>query len=139
MTSADRHADLERAALTALELAHAPYSGFRVGAAILDEAGHIHIGANIENAAYTGSHAEYSAVSCMIVGGGRRIMAIAIAGANPKVTSPCGGCRQHLSEFAAMDAPVILVSPSGQRVRTTLGELLPMKFGASHFEKTPGV
>lgn len=138
MTGIDDHQDLERAALAVLELAHAPYSGFRVGAAILDEKGRIHVGTNVENAAYTGAHAEYSAVSAMIASGGRRIMAIAIAGSSPKTTSPCGGCRQHLSEFAAMDAPVILVSQGDRRVRTTLAELLPMKFGASHFEKPSG-
>lgn len=139
MISSVWYPDLERAAVAALELAHAPYSGFRVGAAILDENGHIHIGTNVENSAYTGAHAEYSAVSAMIAQGGRRIVAIAIAGSSSRTTSPCGGCRQHLSEFASMDVPVILVSPGGARVVTTLDELLPMKFGASHFEKPAGV
>lgn len=132
--------DLEKlllAARKARETAYAPYSGFRVGAALLDENGNIHVGANVENAAYTGSHAEYGAVAAMIAGGGTRIAAIVIAadGKGTRVASPCGGCRQHLQEFSSSDTVVVMTNADGHTEHTTIEVLLPGAFGAANFEK----
>jgi cytidine deaminase len=108
---------------------YAPYSGFAVGAAIL-AAGETFVGANVENASYPLSVcAERNAVGAMIAGGGRRIEAVAIiAGGDGGPASPCGGCRQVLAEFARDDVPVISEHVSGERVRWTVGELLPAAF-----------
>ena len=88
------------------ERAHAPYSRFRVGAAVIDETGALHTGCNVENAAYPeGICAEAAAIAAMVAGGGRRIRAIAVIGSGPAMTTPCGGCRQRIREFADADTP----------------------------------
>ena len=121
------------AAITAMPSAYAPYSGFYVGAAICDEAGHIHQGVNIENAAYPqGNCAEASAIAAMIIAGGRRISAIAVAGRGALLCTPCGGCRQRIREFADAATPIIICDEEGERARFTLGELLPHSFGPDH-------
>ena len=126
---------LMRAALAAREQAYAPYSGFRVGAALLDEAGRVHAACNVENAAYPQSQcAEASAIGVMVAAGARRIVAVAVAGQGDAPVTPCGGCRQRLREFAADATPVLVADPSGLRRRTTLGELLPHAFGPAHLE-----
>lgn len=110
--------------------AYAPYSGFAVGAAVQDENGHIHAGANVENAAYPeGVCAEASAISAMIAAGARRIAAIAVAGPGPALCTPCGGCRQKIREFAAPDTPILVCGPGGVARAFTLAELLPEAFG----------
>ena len=115
------------------ENAHAPYSRFRVGAAVLDEAGRIHVGANVENAAYPeGICAETAAIAAMVAAGGRRIAAIAIVGDGPARCTPCGGCRQRIREFAAPDTPVHIAGPEGIRKSFTLDELLPFSFGPNN-------
>jgi cytidine deaminase len=119
------------AAGAARERAHAPYSGFRVGAAILDEQGEVHAGANVENVAYPQSQcAEASALGVMVAAGGRRAHAVLILAESAAPCPPCGGCRQRLAEFGAPDMPVLLAGPEGVRLRVTLGELLPMAFAA---------
>jgi cytidine deaminase len=111
--------------------AHAPYSGFAVGAAVLDEHGRIHAGANVENAAYPqGWCAEASALAVLVASGARQVRAAAVAAGSPVV--PCGGCRQTLAEFAAGDAAVWCADADGVTLRTTLGALLPAAFGAEH-------
>lgn len=118
------------AAIAALPQAYAPYSAFQVGAAIRDESGAIHAGVNVENAAYPqGSCAEAGAIAAMIIAGGRKITAVAVAGRGDALCTPCGGCRQRLREFAAPDTPIIICDETGARERTTLGALLPMSFG----------
>lgn len=110
--------------------AYAPYSNHPVGAAIRDSEGRIHAGCNVENAAYPqGVCAEASAISAMIVAGGRRIEAIAVSGPWPHLCTPCGGCRQKIREFAGPDTPVLVCDDSGLRASFTLGELLPESFG----------
>ncbi|MEM0921748.1 MAG: cytidine deaminase [Pseudomonadota bacterium] len=110
--------------------AYAPYSRFAVGAALRDELGRVHLGVNVENAAYPQSQcAEASAIGAMITAGGRQITAIAIAGPGPETCTPCGGCRQRLREFAAPDLPIVIADPSGEVARFTLAELLPASFG----------
>jgi cytidine deaminase len=117
------------AARDARERFYAPYSGFAVGAAIL-AVGKTFVGVNVENASYPLSVcAERNAVGAMIAGGERRIEAVAIvAGGDDGPASPCGGCRQVLAEFAGDDVPVISEHISGERVRWTVGELLPAAF-----------
>jgi cytidine deaminase len=121
------------AARAARDSAYAPYSQFAVGAAVLDEQGRIHGGCNVENAAYPqGWCAEASALSAMVMAGGRRVLAVAVCAVAEHPVTPCGGCRQKLREFAADDCPVWLADLSGHRVTYTLGALLPASFGPHH-------
>ena len=123
-------ADLVAAAITAMSHAYAPYSTFCVGAAIRDENGQIHSGANVENAAYPqGACAEVGAISAMIMAGGRKIDAITVAGNGDVLCTPCGGCRQRIREFAEAATPIIIADETGERARFTLAEMLPHSFG----------
>jgi cytidine deaminase len=113
--------------------AYAPYSRFLVGAAILDEHGHIHAGCNIENAAYPqGVCAEASALSAMVLTGGRQAVAVLVVGVADTPVTPCGGCRQKLREFAAPNAVVLVASPEAVVLQLTLEQLLPHSFGPEH-------
>jgi cytidine deaminase len=113
-----------------LPRAYAPYSGFHVGAALLNEDGEVRPGVNIENASYPLSVcAERNAVAAMVVAGRRRILAVAVATDGETATPPCGGCRQVLWEFGDADTPVIAEGAAGVRSRWRLGELLPDAFG----------
>ena len=121
------------AARAAREQAHAPYSHFAVGAAVVDENGRIHAGCNVENAAYPqGWCAETSALAAMVSAGGRRVLAVAVCGVAADPVTPCGGCRQRLREFAADDCPVWVVDEDSVRASFTLGQLLPHSFGPHH-------
>ena len=109
--------------------AYAPYSQFPVGAALRTRSGAIHVGANVENAAYPqGQCAEASAIGAMIAAGESDITAVAVVADKLDVCPPCGGCRQRLKEFAAPDTPVYLGRPGGPMQTTTMGELLPLAF-----------
>jgi len=129
--------DLYAAALAARQRAYAPYSQYLVGAALRDEAGRIHAGANVENAAYPQSQcAEASAIGVMIAAGGRKISeALVIADGSLGLPSPCGACRQRLREFAAPEAPVHLAGLAGVIRTVTLGDLLPFSFGPEYLGK----
>jgi cytidine deaminase len=121
------------AARAVRERAHAPYSRFKVGAALLDEQGRIHAGCNVENAAYPqGLCAEAGAIAALVAAGGTRIEAVVVVGEGAQPCTPCGGCRQKLREFAREDAPVIVADLQSVRARYTLGELLPASFGPDH-------
>lgn len=121
------------AARAARSLAHAPYSQFPVGAALLDEHGRIHRGANIENAAYPqGLCAEAVALSHLVMAGAKRVAAAAVVGVAKVPVTPCGGCRQKLREFAADDCRIVVADLDAVRLETTLGELLPHSFGPDH-------
>ncbi len=110
------------------ERAYAPYSRFRVGAALRDERGGLHAGANVENASYPeGQCAETSAIGALVASGGSRIEEAAVLADAERVT-PCGGCRQRLAELAGPEARVHLCGPEGIRSTTTVGELLPLGF-----------
>ncbi|CAM3247456.1 MULTISPECIES: cytidine deaminase [Methylobacterium] len=110
--------------------AHAPYSRFRVGAALRDERGAIHAGCNVENAAYpVGTCAEAGAIAAMIAGGGRRIAAILVCGDGAGLVTPCGACRQRIREFAGPDTPIHAAGPERVAKTFTLEELLPESFG----------
>jgi len=121
------------AARAVRDRAHAPYSRFAVGAAVLDEQGRIHAGANVENAAYPqGWCAETSALAVLLAAGGRRVLAVAVCAVASEPVTPCGGCRQKLREFAADDCPLWIADLGGLRATHTLGELLPCSFGPHH-------
>jgi len=110
--------------------AHAPYSHFRVGAAVLDESGRIHAGCNVENAAYPlGMCAEALAIATMVREGGRSVAGLVVVGEGERLVTPCGGCRQRLREFAADATPVFVADLERVRAQFTLGELLPESFG----------
>ncbi|MGE3876782.1 MAG: cytidine deaminase [Parvibaculaceae bacterium] len=125
------HSSLIAAAVAARLKAYAPYSRFRVGAAVRDEHGAVHAGCNVENAAYPeGTCAEAGAIAAMILGGGRRIAEAAVVGAGDAPVTPCGGCRQKLREFGAPDLVIHVCDEKGNiRRRFTLAELLPESFG----------
>ena len=123
------------AARAVREHAHAPYSRFAVGAAVLDEQGRIHAGCNVENAAYPqGWCAETSAIAALVAAGGKQVLALAVCGVADAPVTPCGGCRQKLREFAAGDCPVWAVDLTAVRGRYTLEELLPHGFGPDHLK-----
>ena len=127
---------LLQAARDAQQRAYAPYSKFRVGAAVLDEQGRVHAGCNVENAAYPqGTCAEAGAIAAMVLAGGKRISALAVVGDGHEPVTPCGGCRQKLREFAAPETLVIAADASTIRARFTLEELLPQSFGPEHLAR----
>ncbi len=120
--------DLIAAALEVRGRAYAPYSKYAVGAALLAESGNVYTGANVENAVYTVTIcAERSAVFGAVSQGDRKFNVIVVATANGG--TPCGACRQVLSEFG-LDTLVIMVNDTGEIVReSTVGDLLPYSFG----------
>lgn len=126
--------DLAEEAKAARLKSHAPYSKFYVGAAVRDEYGRVHGGCNIENAAYPqGWCAEPSAISAMIMAGGRRITEVAVMGNGAALCTPCGGCRQKIREFAGPDVKIHCLTEAGDLIQTfTLDELLPYSFGPEH-------
>ena len=118
---------LLKAATAVRDNAYAPYSHFKVGAAVLAEDGHTYVGCNVENSSFGATVcAERSAVSAMVAAGARRILAVAVYTPAATPTYPCGICRQVLAEFGP-DA-VVLAAVPGQRVQVTLSELLPHAF-----------
>jgi cytidine deaminase len=125
---------LREAALAARAMAHAPYSRFAVGAALVDEQGRVHAGCNVENAAYPqGWCAEASALAAMVMAGGRQVREVAVCASGLVAVTPCGGCRQKLREFADARCVIWSLDASGQPLgRFTLGELLPHSFGPDH-------
>ena len=109
--------------------AYAPYSQFRVGAALLGEDGSISVGCNVENASYpAGLCAERAAVAHMVVQGVKRFSAIVIATEAEVPTPPCGICRQVLMEFAP-DLAVLSVTRSGAEAQWSMSDLLPKADG----------
>jgi cytidine deaminase len=117
------------------DMAHAPYSRFAVGAAILTDAGTTYVGANVENASYPeGWCGETSAIAAMVSanppGPGRSIKEIAVVAdrIDGRLTTPCGGCRQRIAEFAAIGTPVHVIDPSGQGQTFRIEQLLPSAF-----------
>jgi homotetrameric cytidine deaminase len=124
---------LVAAARAAMEHAHAPYSRFRVGAALRADDGSIHAGANVENAAYPqGQCAEASAIGAMVAAGRRRAVEAAVIADSAELCVPCGGCRQRLRELMPLAGVIHLCSAAGERRPVTLEELLPLSFGPEH-------
>ncbi len=129
-------AQLIRAAFAAREYAYAPYSGFKVGAALLAENGTVYTGCNIESASFSPTNcAERTALFKAVSEGVRKFAAVAVVGAKAQgaddalVTSPCGVCRQMLYEFGGDDLIVIMAKSETDYREMTLGELLPLGFG----------
>jgi cytidine deaminase len=129
----EQEADLAQRAAQARQWAYAPYSRYTVGAALLTASGKVYDGVNVENAAYPDSIcAERTAAFKAVSEGEREFVAVAVASVNGG--SPCGSCRQVLSEFG-LAARVLLVNDAGEIVqRTTVRELLPLAFGPEHLK-----
>ena len=132
--SADESLDaLFAAAKSARERAYAPYSRFKVGAALRTPSGAIFAGCNVENAAYPqGACAEAGAIAAMARAGRRRIAEILVIGDGEGLCTPCGGCRQRIREFAEAATPIHVAGLAGVRASFTLEELLPHSFGPEH-------
>ncbi|MBX6378052.1 MAG: cytidine deaminase [Clostridia bacterium] len=121
-------AALLAAARRAAEGAYAPYSGFRVGAALLAASGRLYTAGNVENAAYPLSLcAETAAVGCAVAAGERRFLALAVAEAEGRPCRPCGACRQVLAEFSPC-LVVVTVGEGGEPEVVQLDHLLPRPF-----------
>jgi homotetrameric cytidine deaminase len=118
------------AARAVMARAYAPYSRYAVGAALRAEDGSIHVGANVENAAYPqGQCAEASAIGALVAAGHTRAVEAAVIAGAEEICVPCGGCRQRLREFMPLDATVHLLGSAGAREDATLESLLPRSFG----------
>jgi cytidine deaminase len=132
----DEARDLLRRAREARANAYAPYSGFPVGAALLDETGRVFSGVNVENASYgLTTCAERTAVVRAVAEGARRFRAIAVVGPDDDVgTPPCGSCRQILHE-AGPDMLVVTPGGAGEPRVTPLSELLPGAFGGEQLRQ----
>jgi cytidine deaminase len=127
-------AGLETAARAAAATAYAPYSKFQVGAAVLMGSGKIYRGANVENASYSLCFcAERTALVTAITAGESKLQAVAVYTPTQVPTSPCGACRQVLSEFGP-DALVISVCDTARRQENSLGVLLPEQFGSKNLK-----
>lgn len=117
----------------AMSRAYAPYSKFPVGTVLRGSNGKLYAACNVENAAFPLSMcAEAAAIAVMVADGERRIVEAVVMGEGEALVTPCGGCRQHLREFAADTAPIHLCNSKGMRRTVTLGELLPLPFGADN-------
>ena len=123
---------LIEAAMQVRKNAYCEYSGYFVGAALVDENGNMHIGCNVENSAYPeGTCAEANAIGCMIATGARRIKTIAVIGGHDEaieVCTPCGGCRQKIAEFADDDTRILLIDDQGETEALGIKDLLPKLF-----------
>ncbi|HJM52356.1 MAG TPA: cytidine deaminase [Alphaproteobacteria bacterium] len=132
--------DMLAAAQAARDNAHAPYSNFSVGACLRTAEGRLFAGCNVENSAYPqGWCAEVSAIGAMVAAGESRIVEVLVVAGGDELCTPCGGCRQALSEFAGPETPVHVCGPEGPgsvslRQTMTLGELMPYAFGPETLE-----
>ncbi|NOC81796.1 MULTISPECIES: cytidine deaminase [unclassified Ruegeria] len=126
---------LKDAALSVRENAYAPYSNFKVGAALRASTGQIFSGCNVENVAYPeGTCAEAGAIAAMVAAGEQELTEVYVVASSPQPVPPCGGCRQKLAEFGKRDVKVTLATVDGAEFETTIGDLLPGAFDASHME-----
>ena len=130
--------ELMSLAAQAREKSYSPYSGFKVGAALLGSSGKVYLGCNIENAAYTPTNcAERTAVFKAVSEGEKDFVAIAIVGGKGEeiadLCAPCGVCRQVLAEFCDKDFRLVLGNPNNIKVYT-FEEILPLSFGKGDLE-----
>lgn len=115
------------------ENAHAPYSNFKVGAALRTASGAVFAGCNVENVAYPeGTCAEAGAIAAMVAAGQGDIAEILVMAESDVPITPCGGCRQKIAEFGSPETVIILANTQEEVGRTTLGELLPGSFTPAH-------
>jgi cytidine deaminase len=115
---------LLEAATAVRERAYAPYSRFKVGAALRSTTGVVHVGCNVEN------------VAAMIAAGDTRIAEVCVIADSPDPVPPCGGCRQKIAEFAGQEVRVTLCTTDGKQKVMMVAELLPGVFTAAHMERT---
>ena len=124
------------AALAVRLNAYVPYSNFKVGAAIRADSGALYTGCNVENVAYPqGTCAEAGAIAAMVAGGDSRIEEVVVVADSSAPTTPCGGCRQKLREFAGPSVRVTMATLDGDRLTMTMEELLPGAFGPEHMDR----
>ena len=117
--------------------AYAPYSRFKVGAAIRAASGMVYAGCNVENVAYPeGTCAEAGAIAAMVAAGETRISEVCVIADSPEPVPPCGGCRQKIAEFAAQDVMVTLCTTDGKSRVMTVADLLPGVFTDAHMDRT---
>ncbi|AML50230.1 MULTISPECIES: cytidine deaminase [Falsihalocynthiibacter] len=128
---------LLKAATDVQARAYAPYSNFKVGAALRAASGEIFSGCNVENVAYPeGTCAEAGAIAAMIAAGQTEITEVLVIADSPLPVSPCGGCRQKLAEFAQPETKVTMTTLEGNSQTLTMGQLLPGAFTQAHMENT---
>ena len=133
--SSEQIASLQQRASSSAHNAYAPYSHFRVGAALLLNDGHIVTGCNVENASYRLTVcAEQAAIAAAVAlhGPNLRIRAIAIANLNATASPPCGACRQTIHEFSSPDTLVLFPAEANTVAQATIAELLPAAFLLNH-------
>ena len=125
--------DLLEQARTVQDKAHAPYSRFRVGAALRTPSGRVFAGCNVENASYPlGTCAEAGAIAAMVAGGEHVIEELLTIADGDVLATPCGGCRQRIREFATTRTVIHVAGPEGVRKTYTVDELLPDSFGPAN-------
>ena len=137
MVSEAERTRLRGLAAKAAEMAYAPYSRFRVGAALLLDDGAVVTGCNVENCSYRlTSCAEQGAIARAVAewGPGVRVRAVAVANLNGAASMPCGACRQTLAEFGEDGMVVLYPGEGGAAMETTLGELLPWAFRGEYLD-----
>jgi cytidine deaminase len=133
-TTAIQRQALEQAACQSRENAYAPYSSFRVGAAVLAGSGAIYRGVNVENAAFNPTIcAERVAIVSAVAAGERELLAVAVC--SETGATPCGPCRQVMREFA-QDLPVFICDTAGNSRETSLAALLPDSFGPEDLKES---
>ena len=125
--------ELMALAVSARENSYCKYSGFAVGAALLAKSGKVYVGCNVENASFSPTCcAERTAFFSAIAAGEKEFLAIAVCGgkknAARELCTPCGVCRQVMSEFCSKDFPVLLEGKDTDVITIKLGELLPFAF-----------
>jgi len=126
---AARRDDLLAAARKARDEAYAPYSAFRVGAAVRGASGRIYSGCNVENASFgLTCCAERNAIFAMVAAGEREVREVLVIGDTPDILPPCGACRQVMAEFAQPSAVVRMCDRTGAGRSVTVGELVPHLF-----------
>jgi cytidine deaminase len=124
-------------ATAARENAYAPYSKFKVGAALRTASGAIYVGVNVENVAYPeGTCAEAGAIAAMCAAGEYTIAELLVISDSPTPVTPCGGCRQKIAEFAAPDVTVTMATTFGTTSTVTVADLLPGAFNITHMANT---
>jgi cytidine deaminase len=123
-------------AIEARKKAYTPYSKFQVGAAVLTKDQHVFQGCNIENASYgLANCAERTAIFKAVSEGQKEIATIVVVADTDGPVSPCGACRQVMAEFCDQDTKIILANLKGEKVETTINELLPGFFSSKDLKK----
>ncbi len=126
---------LLKAATDVRKNAYAPYSNFKVGAAIRTVSGTVYSGCNVENVAYPeGTCAEAGAIAAMIAAGETEIAEALVIADSPMPVSPCGGCRQKLAEFSKGDVKITMTTIAGNTREITMADLLPGAFTQAHMD-----